>query len=99
MEYSRSLIRSVEYIKLTILDTGVGISQDQKEHIFSPYYQLSHKKRNIQGLGMGLHITQKIIETLNGKISVNSEPGKGSAFIEIFNKYEKQTGEAIKTDF
>jgi DNA-binding NarL/FixJ family response regulator len=48
---------------------------------------------------MGLHITQKIVETLNGKITVNSDLGKGSEFIVTFNKYEKQTGDVITINF
>jgi len=68
------------YVKISISDTGVGISAEDMERIFDPYYTTKQVGR---GTGMGLAVVHGILETHNGHINVNSTPGKGTAF-EIF---------------
>jgi len=75
-------------IEFIVNDSGIGIAEDQKLSIFKAYHQLSHKKRNLQGLGMGLSIVKKIMDDVNGIINVNSEINKGTSFTLIFNKYK-----------
>jgi len=53
--------------ELKIRDTGIGIALNQIPRIFMPYYQLSRKKENTQGIGMGLAIVSRIVKELNGK--------------------------------
>ncbi|MBN2444068.1 MAG: response regulator [Spirochaetales bacterium] len=74
-------------IILQVKDTGIGISSGQLKNIFKPYYQISNTKRNIQGIGMGLHIVKKIVHEAGGKISVKSREGKGSEFTILLKKY------------
>ena len=68
---------------LSIADTGIGISEKQLPNLFNPYYQTSHSKKNLQGIGIGLSIVKAIIDDINGSISVDSTPGKGSIFTMI----------------
>lgn len=82
-------------VKLTVSDTGIGIPEEEMEHIFSPFHQLSHEKSNIQGLGMGLYITSRIIQELNGTIGVKSELHKGSEFTVYLKRYDKQNGDTV----
>ncbi len=82
-------------LKLVIEDDGIGVSDDQLEHIFKPYHQISPSKRNIQGIGMGLNIVKKIVDDLGGKIKVQSESGKGSRFTIQLKKYEIQKGDMV----
>lgn len=70
---------------LKIKDTGIGISEVQLSNIFKPYYQLSHKKRNTQGIGMGLSIVKKILDDVNGEINVKSDPKESSTFTINFD--------------
>ena len=63
------------YARVKIADEGRGMDQATREHIFEPFY--STKKR---GTGLGLAIVKQIVEQHGGKISVASEPGKGSEF-------------------
>lgn len=63
---------------ITVRDNGCGISNDDKEKIFKPFYQGSDTK---PGTGIGLSIVNNIVEAHNGTIEVESEPGKGSTFI------------------
>lgn len=72
---SRSLLQF--YVK----DTGVGIPPDQTEMIFERFRQGSASlTRAYEGAGLGLSISKAFVEMLGGKIWVESEPGKGSAF-------------------
>jgi signal transduction histidine kinase/DNA-binding NarL/FixJ family response regulator len=74
------LSASDKEIEFAVRDTGIGISREHLQNIFEPYYQITNEKRNIQGIGMGLHITKNIIESIGGKIEVESEYNEGSVF-------------------
>lgn len=72
-------------IVLAVSDNGVGISEDQQKDIFKPYYQISHKKKNIQGIGMGLNIVKNIVDELGGRIDVQKNLNKGTTFSLLFD--------------
>jgi len=65
-----------EWAKISIIDSGNGIAQEEREKIFEPFFTT---KEN--GTGLGLSIVHKIIENHNGLIRVESELGRGSSFI------------------
>lgn len=77
--------KSENYInlKIEVKDTGIGISPEDKEHLFKPFHQGKNHKAT-EGSGLGLSITKKLIERLNGTIKVESEENKGSSFIVTF---------------
>ncbi len=66
---------------ITIEDTGIGIPVEQKEMIFEAFRQQDAQNINkFGGTGLGLTITKRVVEILNGELSVESELGKGSKF-------------------
>ncbi len=67
--------RYQENAVIQVSDTGSGIAADRLPHIFDPYYS-----SRPQGSGLGLPTSRKIVESHNGSISVDSEPGKGTLF-------------------
>ncbi len=81
------LYRQDSKIIFKVEDEGPGLTNEQKERIFEPYFQISNQKKNIQGVGMGLTIVNEIIKQLNGSIHINSIPDKGCEFITTFNEY------------
>lgn len=62
-----------------ITDTGQGISEDIREHLFDPYFQ-GDSSHSHQGLGLGLSIVIRIVELCKGGITVDSHVGQGSTF-------------------
>jgi two-component system sporulation sensor kinase B len=67
-----------EYAFFSIIDTGVGISQEHIIKLGDPFYSTKEK-----GTGLGLMISFRIIEAMKGKIEVQSEKGKGTVFTII----------------
>lgn len=67
---------------VTVIDQGVGIKASELPHIFERFYRAdtSRSKTHVAGHGLGLSIAQKLAESLNGTITVESTPGKGSVF-------------------
>ncbi|QOI55852.1 two-component system sensor histidine kinase RcsC [Rouxiella badensis] len=69
------------YLEFMIRDTGVGIPTKEITRLFDPFFQVgSGVQRHFQGTGLGLAICEKLINLMDGDISVDSEPGLGSAF-------------------
>jgi signal transduction histidine kinase/DNA-binding NarL/FixJ family response regulator len=93
-----SLRADGDFINLSVEDNGIGMDEEQLGHIFETYHQLTHKKRNIQGIGMGLYIVHRIVDSLNGGVSVESKPGEGTTITIKLNRHNDVTGEAYETD-
>ena len=68
-------------LRIHVIDTGIGIAADKLENIFTAFYQQSGESNRLyEGTGLGLTISGRLIEKMNGEITVESEPGKGSVF-------------------
>ncbi|NFA16188.1 PAS domain-containing sensor histidine kinase [Clostridium botulinum] len=73
---------SEENVYVHIKDTGVGIPSDKLESIFERFFQIDKTlKKNKEGTGIGLHLVKSFVEMHNGKVTINSELGKGTEFI------------------
>jgi signal transduction histidine kinase/CheY-like chemotaxis protein len=69
------------WISIYVSDTGIGIRKEDINKLFTDYNQVDTRaNREIKGTGLGLSITKKFIELMDGKISVESEYGKGTTF-------------------
>jgi len=70
---SLSKKESSPWVKLTVTDTGAGISREDLEHVFDPYFTTKQT-----GTGLGLAIVHKIIEAHRGEVRAESEVGRGT---------------------
>ena len=73
-------ISNMYNIRFQIEDTGIGISPEHLENIFSPFEQVGNSQSKSEGTGLGLAISQKIVEMMQSSIQVKSNIGKGSTF-------------------
>jgi signal transduction histidine kinase len=68
-------------VRLEVADTGIGISSSEQARLFERFFRASSAAdRQIPGTGLGLYIARAIVEAHGGAISVDSEPGRGTAF-------------------
>ena len=66
--------------RISVIDTGPGIESHKFDNIFEPFHRVKPEDSPIEGAGIGLTITRQVVESMNGKVSVESVPGKGSCF-------------------
>lgn len=94
MGYKKTDGKVVLYVK----DTGIGISEEHHQAIFHRFRKLneSQDKKIYRGTGLGLAITGKLVEMLGGRIWLESEPGKGSAFYFTLQDLELRDARAKK---
>ncbi|MCR4606016.1 MAG: response regulator [Eubacterium sp.] len=72
-------------IRISIEDTGVGISEEDQEKLFRSFQRVDEKRnRNIEGTGLGLVICKQLVELMGGRIWVKSKLGEGSEFFVEF---------------
>ena len=69
------------FARLSIADTGEGISEKDLEELFQPFFRVNRRyKTNVKGLGLGLSIVKQLVDLQRGTISVESQVGKGTTF-------------------
>ena len=71
--------KDADGVRVTVEDTGPGMTQDEQAEVFDQYRRYQRKFKHV-GVGLGLYLSRLIMESHNGNIAVESEPGKGSRF-------------------
>jgi len=83
---------SVVTLRIEVRDTGIGISKEQQSRLFTMFQQAEGgTTRKFGGTGLGLAISKRIVEMMNGEIWIESELGKGAAFIFTVKLKRKQS--------
>jgi signal transduction histidine kinase/CheY-like chemotaxis protein len=78
-------------LRINVEDSGSGISENNQQELFKPFNRLGYETSGIQGTGIGLSISKKLVESMNGEIGFSSKWQEGSTFwIELPLSYEQQ---------
>lgn len=81
-EVSECTDGSALLLDIRVSDSGVGIRKEDQSRLFVEFERLDRlKNRTVEGTGLGLSITARLVKLMDGRISVESEYGKGSSFI------------------
>ncbi len=67
--------------RVSVIDTGVGVPEDEVKHVFDKFYRVGANKSQAKGTGLGLNLVKQIVEKVHGgRVFVTSKPGVGSTF-------------------
>jgi CheY-like chemotaxis protein/anti-sigma regulatory factor (Ser/Thr protein kinase) len=81
IESSTTNLTPLNYLKIAVIDTGIGISSENIEKLFQPFIQIdSSLNRQYQGTGLGLALVKRLVELHGGNVELTSEVGVGSCF-------------------
>lgn len=67
-------------LRISIQDTGVGLTEGQLDHLFEPFNRLGQEQSNAVGTGIGLVLCKRLVELMDGRIGAKSTAGQGSEF-------------------
>lgn len=80
-----------EHVIVSIKDSGIGIPREDISHLFQKFYRVDNSQtREIGGTGLGLYLCRRLAEVMGGRISVESEFGKGSTFLLEIPRTDRQ---------
>ncbi|RZK98588.1 MAG: ATP-binding protein, partial [Rubrivivax sp.] len=82
------------WVEVSVADTGPGLTEAQMAQLFQPFNRLGREMGGIEGTGIGLVITQRLLELMNSSLSVSSTFGSGAVFsfkIPLIDQYSAPT--------
>ena len=72
---------TAKLVRVSVTDTGVGIPEDEIEHVFDKFYRVSANEKQAKGTGLGLNLVKQIVEKVHdGRVFIRSKVGVGSTF-------------------
>jgi PAS domain S-box-containing protein len=84
--------------RIAVVDTGPGLDDSQLERLFQPFERLGAERTTIQGTGLGLALTKKLIEAMDGEIGVESAPGRGTTFWIMLERATPSVEQQVEAD-
>ncbi len=79
-ELSVAVEQQHDWVVIRVTDTGPGIAEERLQELFEPFNRLDAEHSEVEGTGIGLTITRRIVELMGGRIDVESALGRGSSF-------------------
>ena len=74
------IVVNKDYVRINVSDTGHGIDMARTSELFEPFNRLDREHEEVEGTGIGLGISKKLVEMMGGTLGVESEIDKGSCF-------------------
>jgi CheY-like chemotaxis protein len=88
-----------EWIRVSVRDTGRGLRPEQVAALFQPFNRLGQEAGTVEGTGIGLVVTKRLVEMMGGRIDVSSTPGSGSTFEIRLRAADVSAAQPAPTDF
>jgi CheY-like chemotaxis protein len=79
-ELQESLSQGPPMVRVSVIDTGIGISSGDIKKLFLPFERIGAERTEIEGTGLGLTVVKKLMDAMGGKVGVTSVPYEGSTF-------------------
>ena len=95
---STTIQDSHRYLQMTVSDTGCGITESDRKHLFERFFRSDHQNTTNVGSGIGLNMVAEYVHMHKGEIKVESQTGKGSKFIVLLPTDLKNTTAAVTDD-
>jgi PAS domain S-box-containing protein len=88
-----------DHVTISVADSGIGIPKEDQAHLFQKFYRVDNTEtREIGGTGLGLYLCRRLVETMNGRIWVDSEYKQGSTFyVELPRTSHEDAMQMIET--
>ena len=87
-------LRPADRVRISVRDTGTGLGPEQLAHLFQPFNRLGQQTGEQEGTGIGLVVSKRLIELMNGAMGVESTAGEGSVFwVELNHTTDPQSDE------
>jgi PAS domain S-box-containing protein len=86
-----------EHVRIGVHDTGRGIDPDRLDDLFVPFARLGAEQTDVEGTGLGLALSKRLVEAMGGAIHVESEPGVGSTFWLELERVESPVQRIMRT--
>jgi signal transduction histidine kinase/CheY-like chemotaxis protein len=99
VDVDQTKVEGRDWVRFRVSDTGIGITAKQKENLFHEFSQADASiARKYGGTGLGLAITYRFVQLMKGRISVESEPGKGATFtVHLPAQVVAETPESVRS--
>jgi len=79
-ELRQNLTNTIDVLRISVADTGIGIGPDDLKKLFLPFERIGAEKSETEGSGLGLTVVKKLMDAMGGVTGVESIPGEGSIF-------------------
>ena len=76
----RATLPDPDHVRLVVRDEGPGIAPERSAQLFQPFSRLGAERGSVEGTGIGLALSRRLVELMAGRIGVDSRPGEGAAF-------------------
>lgn len=84
-------------LRIAVTDNGYGIAEEKRSELFKPFSRLGAENSDVEGSGIGLVVTKKLMELMDGFIGLESEEGKGSTFWIELPQAESDDNEVVES--
>ena len=88
------------FLRLSVVDTGLGIPEDQQVGLFEAFNRLGAERTEVEGTGIGLAITKKLVDLMNGRIGFDTKLGEGTCFyieLPLCEANQNQVGDELES--